>query len=1077
MSRNSVAANILMVVIFVGGLLSARSIKQEVFPEFELDMILVQVPYPGASPAEVEQGVALAVEEAVRGIDGVKEVSSSSLEGMAVTTVELLLGTDADRAMNDVKAAVDRITSFPEDVERATVFRASNRSQVVSLVIYGELDEKTLRSLGDQARDGLLQDERITYVELFGIRPLEVSIEVPQENLRRFGLTVDQIAEVIRRSSVEVPGGGVKTDKGEVLLRTSERRHGSDFGGITLLSQPDGSVVRVGDIADVKDGFAETDQSATFNGKPAVMIRVFRTGDQGPIEVSKAVDEYIAKTEHLLPPGAAYATWFDMSELYEGRVDLLARNARLGLVLVLLVLGLFLEVRLAFWVTLGIPISFVGSMLVLPMADVSINMISLFAFILVLGMVVDDAIIVGEEIYKRRQEGMSFMEAAVVGVREVAMPVTFAITTTVIFYLPLLFVPGPAGKFFRVIPIVVISTLLISLLESLLILPAHLAHGRRRPGGLFGFIDRQQQRFSRALEWVITRTYMPTVRWISKFRYITMALAVSLLFSSCGLLAGGRINTIFLPKVEGDQVQALVTLPYGAPVEATEAVRDRLITELRAILEEHGGEAAVSRGIFAQVGGFTVNPGNPGGAVQSSGSHLAEVAIYMVEADQRPITAGKLAQLWRERASDIPGIDKLSFKFSTGPAAGAPLSIDLSHPDMETLERASTELAEKLRDYNGIFDIDDGFSPGKEQLDFKLKPEARSLGVTELDLARQVRGAFFGAEAVRQQRGRDEVRVYVRLPRAERESEYNVESLKIRTPSGGEVPLSQAAVVERGRSYTTIRRKNGARVVSVESDIDQSQANAADVIKDLATSYLPSLVHDYPGLTWEVGGEQKEMGEMMGALKSGFLFAAIAAFGLLAIAFRSYVQPVIVLLAIPFGFVGALLGHLVLGFDLSIMSWMGLVALAGVVVNDSLVLVVAINQFRETGLSTRDAVISAGARRFRPILLTSLTTFFGLAPMILETSVQARFLIPMAVSLGFGVMFATFITLVMVPACYVIVDDIHRVVGKLWHLGKGAASGEYPIARPGAPEEPLPRAVASFEVDGSSTDEGDGDDD
>ncbi|MBT8492412.1 MAG: efflux RND transporter permease subunit, partial [Deltaproteobacteria bacterium] len=883
-------------------------------------------------------------------------------------------------------------------------------------------------------------------------------------NLRRYALTLDRIAAVIRQSSVELPGGGVKTDKGEVLLRTDERRRGSGFSDITVLANPDGTEVKVSDIAEVKDGFADTEQSATFNGKPAVMVKVFRTGDEGPVEVSEAVHEFIDKNQHLLPPGAEYTTWFDMSEFYEGRIDLLIRNAKLGLILVIIVLGLFLELRLAFWVTLGIPISFVGSLLIIPHADVSINMISLFAFILVLGMVVDDAIIVGEEIYKRRQEGMGRMQAAIFGVKSVAVPVVFAIATTIIFYLPLLFVPGISGKFFRVIPITVIATLIMSLIESLLILPAHLGHGKKTgPTGVFAWIDRQQQKFSRGLEWVITRTYIPTVRWVTHYRYISVAIAFSVLISSCGIIAGGRINMIFLPKVEGDQIQALIELPYGAPVEDTELVRDKALATLREILEEAGGEEAISRGIFAQIGATSGRPGDPGNiGLTSTGSNLTEVALFMVPEDNRSIAAGEVAQTWRDKMRDVPGIDKLSFNYSTGPSGGAALSIDLSHPQMDVLELAAADLSAKLQDYGGVFDIDDGFQSGKEQLSFKLKPGARSLGITELELARQVRGAFFGSEAVRQQRGREEVRVYVRLPKKERESEYNVEQLLIRTPGGGEVPLSQAAEVIRGRSYTSIRRKNGARVVSVTADVDQASASGADITADVIENYLPELMQRYPGLAWDIGGEQKEMGDMMESLKRGFIFALIAAIGLLAIAFRSYMQPIIIMTAIPFGFVGALWGHVLLGFDLSMMSWMGVVALAGVVVNDSLILVVAVNQFREGGMTTAEAVVAAGARRFRPILLTSLTTFFGLAPMILETSVQARFLIPMAVSLGFGVMFATFITLLLVPAIYVILDDLKSGLSKAWHVSRSVVTGEYPVPPLDEPEEVLPKAATAL---------------
>lgn len=1033
-ARNSVAANIIMIVLLFGGCLKLGSIKQEVFPEFELDIVVINVPYLGASPREVEQGVLMATEEAVRAVDGVKRIRSTAYEGMGVIIVELLLGTDADQALNDIKSAVDRVPSFPENVERPTTFLVNNRMQVISLVYYGDASEKALRELAENARDDLLRDDRITVVELAGVRPLEVSIEVSQADLLDNNLTLDRVAGLVRASSIEVPGGGVKTDRGEVLIRTDERRDsGSEFEDVILLSNAQGTVVRVGDIADVKDGFAETDVAAEFNGKRAVMVNVYRVADQTPIEVSDAVKEYIEREREALPPGVDMATWFDTSEFYADRIDLLVRNAWLGLILVMIVLGLFLEIRLAFWVTLGIPISFIGSLLLLPATGVSINMISLFAFIIVLGMVVDDAIIVGESVYKRRQSGMSFLNAAIYGAREVATPVVFAIITTMLAYAPMLFVPGPAGKFFRVIPIVVICVLLMSLIESLLILPAHLAHSKRDGDrGIFGWIHRQQQRFGDALERHIDRFYKPLVRQAARRRYLTIALCFAIFIATVGLVAGGRVKNTFLPKVDSDVVTAAAELPFGSSIERTREVNARMLAEARALLEEYGGEDAISRGIFSQTGQSTmVGLGSPGGAQSSTGSHLTEVSVFMVPSDQRPMTAREFATRWRASLRDIPGIERVSFVFETGPSAGEAINIELSHEDMDTLNAAARDLAGRLSEYTGTYEIDDGFSEGKEQLNLRIKPAAKSLGLTEAELARQVRAAFFGAEAVRQQRGRDEVRVYVRLPRAERESEYNIEEMILRTPSGGEVMLRDAADISRGRSYMSIRRIDGRQAVAVTSNVDEASGNAVEIMARVQSEALPEVMSRYPGLAYSIGGEGKERAEMQDSLKAGFLLALLAMFALLAIAFKSYVQPIIILTAIPFGFVGAIIGHVIMGYSLSMMSMMGVVALSGVVVNDSLILIVAINRFRDEGMSLIDAVVAGGVRRFRPILLTSLTTFFGVLPMILETSVQARFLIPMALSLGFGVLFATFITLLLVPAVYVAINDARRGVGRV----------------------------------------------
>ena len=1051
-ARNSVAANIIMVVLLLGGYLKMKNVKQEVFPEFDLDIIVITVPYPGASPAEVEQGVALAAEEAVRGVDGVKRVSITANEGVASVIVELLMGTDPDQALNDVKAAIDRVTSFPENSERPNVMMLANRYQVISLVIYGDQSEAALRALAEKARNDLLRDDRITVVEISGVRPLEISIEVPQDNLIDNRVTIDQVAAVVKQASIEMPGGGVKTGGGEVLVRTTERRDvGGEFEDITLFSHG-GAAVKVGDIAEVRDGFAETDQTALFNGKRAVMVNVFRVGEQTPLDISAAVKDYIASEREALPPGIEMAVWQDMSEFYQARLDMLLRNAVLGLILVIIVLGIFLEIRLAFWVTLGIPISFIGTFLILPSTDVSINMLSMFAFIVVLGMVVDDAIIVGEAIYKRRQAGGSRVDAAILGVKEVAMPVIFAIITTIMAYMPMLFVPGIAGKFFVAIPIVVIIVLVMSLIESLLILPAHLAHSKP-PGtrGVFGFIDRQQQRFSRFLERMIEKYYVPLIRAATRRRYLTLAVCFALLFGTIGFVAGGHIEFTFMTKTESDVVYAEARLPYGAPVERTRAIEERMVQTARAIMAEHGGEESVSRGIFSQVG---VSGGRRHGPRISlsagSAGHIASASVFMVGADKRPITAANFAREWRKRLSDIPGVESLSFAFETGMSGGAPVHIELSHPDMAILHRSARELATAIEDFAGVYDIDDGFTDGKDQLDLTLKPVARSLGISEFELARQVRASFFGVEAVRQQRGRDEVRVYVRLPKSERESEYNIEELLIRPPGGGEILLSDAAWINRGRSRMAIQRIDGRKAVIVQAEVDTAAGNAARIMTRVTGEVMPGIVARYPGLDFSVGGEEQERAEVNRALGAGFGMALLAMFALLAIAFRSYIQPIIIMLAIPFGFVGAVWGHIIMGYDLSLISMMGVVALAGVVVNDSLILIVSVNRYRESGMSVAEAVVAGGARRFRPIILTSLTTFFGLAPMIFETSLQARFLIPMAVSLGFGVMFATFITLILVPAVYVIIDDVARFVRRL-RSGAGklvSDEGEVAIGEP-----------------------------
>jgi len=1033
MAGNSVAANLLMFMLIIGGIIMAPSIKQEVFPEFTLDIITVQVPYPGASPAEVEQGVLLAVEEAVRGIDGVKEVRSTAMEGMASITVELLLGANTDVALSDVQSAVDRITSLPQDAERPVVSLVASTSRVVDIVIYGDATEQELRDVANDARDGLLLDDRVTNVELVGVRPLEISIEVPEEELRRYGFTLPQIAQIVSNASIELPAGGLKTDAGEMLLRTTERRDiGEEYEDITVLATPDGSEIRLGQIADVRDGFEDNDQAAFFNGERAVIVRAYRVGEETPIEVSDAAKEFVAEWAPDLPPNLDIQILNDDSEMYRGRMQLLVKNAMIGLVLVLLVLGVFLEIKLAFWVTLGIPITFIGALLFMPTADASLNMISLFAFILTLGIVVDDAIVVGESIYHQQQKlGKTGLRAAVDGVLDVAGPVTFSVTTTMIAFSPLLFVPGMMGKFMIHIPIIVILVLALSLVESLLILPAHLAHNKGGfRGGLLGMVSKAQAWFSDRVDAFIRSVYVPTVRPFLKYRYATLGFGFAVLMVAFGTVKGGILKRTFLPRIESDVVSVSIEMPVGTPVNRTEEVANHLIEQGIVVLERNGGVDALSLGHFVNLGVVEAG-GGPGGMSSSSGGHMGQVVFYLLDIDERDISTAAFVRQWREAIGDVAGVERIGFDFATGASSGAPIDIELSHSDVEVLERAAADLAEQLGGYAGVTDINDGFSPGKVQLDLQLTERGRANGLTEIDLARQVRAAFYGAEAVRQQRGRDEVRVFVRRPEAERSSESDFESMMITTPSGAEMPLLDAATVDRGRAYTSITRQDGRRVVNVTADIDEQVANANEIVGSLREEVLPPLLDHHRGVSWSLAGEQQDQAESLGALQRMMGLALIAMYGLLAIAFRSYIQPVIIMTAIPFGFVGAAIGHLALGYNLSIMSMFGLVALSGVVVNDSLVLITAVNRYREEGMTPMEAAIEGGARRFRPIMLTSLTTFFGLAPMIVETSLQARFLIPMAISLGFGVLLVTVIALGLVPAIYLIVEDVKWLFGRL----------------------------------------------
>lgn len=1007
MTNNRVTPNLLMIVLIVGGFWYAANIKQEFIPDFDLGMVTITVPYPGSSPEEVEQGIILSIEEAIRGLDGVKEITAAANENVGIVTAELLEGADSQRVYQDIKQEVDRITTFPQDAERPEVTLVIRKREVLQVQLYGDVSEWVLRELAEQVRDSLLQDSGISQIELEGARNYEIQVLIDQYTLQRYGLTLQEVANTIRATSVELPGGYLETPGGDLLLRVKDRRDWArEFAQIPIITTADGSVLHLEEIAQVRDDFEQADKAAFYDGKRAIGISVYRVGDQTPIGVSKAVHKAMEEIKTQLPEGIDWTVSRDMSDTYRQRLHLLLKNAAYGLVLVLLLLGCFLEFKLALWVTMGIPTSFLGAFLFLPYFGASINMISMFAFIITLGIVVDDAIVVGENVYEYRNRGMDFMTAAIRGTRDVALPVTFSILTNIAAFLPLCFVSGMMGKFFRVIPIVVVIVFTISWVESLVILPSHLGHAHRiARGRLSNFLHERQQVFSCWFSRFIENRFAPFLDFSIKYRHVTVGIGIAIFVTVVGYVKSGRIGIERMPRVESDVAVVTATLPVGSPMSRAQEVGDLLIAKARTVIDENGGDQ-LCKGIFLNINENTV-----------------EVDVYLTDPGVRPINTSTFTEKWREVAGRITGLEMLQFDANRfGPGRGPNLTVELSHRNIDILDKASGELAEKLGDFPVVKDIDDGYIPGKQQLDFRVKPAGQSLGLTSMEVARQVRNAFYGAEALRQQRGRNEVRVRVKLPQEQRSSEYNVEQLLIRTPAGTDVPLMQVAEVVRGRSYTTIQRRNARRTVTVTANV-QPAGETDQIQKSLEDEILPELAREYPGLSYGWEGQQADFAESMGSLLNGFVVAMLCIYAMLAIPFRSYVQPLIVMVAIPFGIVGAVLGHIIMGYSLSIMTMMGLVALSGVVVNDSLVLIDYANRLRKEGLTAFEAIHQAGVRRFRPIMLTTLTTFGGLAPMILEKSMQARFLIPMAISLGYGILFATAITLVLVPCLYLLLDD------------------------------------------------------
>ncbi len=1033
MAKNHVAANLLMMFFIAGGLIKGSSIKQEVFPEISLDKVQVTVVYPGAGPEEVEEGILLQIEDSLTGVDGIKEINSIAAEGAGTVIAEIRTDADTDIVLQDIKSAVDRITTFPEDAEKPIISKLLNRTEVISIIVYGNVSEKALREQAEQIREDLLNMPNITQVDLGGVRPYEISIEIPEENLRKYDLTLNEVARRIRRASLDLPGGTIKTVGGEILLRTKERRYrGVEYADITIISNPDGTEVKLGDIAEILDTFRDTDIFARLDGKPAAMVKVFRVANQKPTEISAAVKKYVKDKKNLLPDSINITTNNDTSDIFKSRRDLLLKNARYGLFLVFIVLGLFLEIRLALWVMLGVPISFFGALLLMPVVGVSINMISLFAFILALGILVDDAIVVGENIYEHRQKGKPFQQAAIDGVLEVATPVIFSILTTIAAFLPLVFVSGMMGKFIKVLPLVVITLFTVSLVESLFVLPSHLAKGKKRNGNgyIIGRIDRIRNFFGKALEGFISGPYRKTLSLCLRNRYVTVATGVMILMLIIGVVRGGLIKFTFMPTVEGDIIISSLKMPLGTSVGETDRVQNLIVKKGMEVVSEYDAKnpdkESVLVNIFSIVG--STLPGfGPGGGEASTGSHMANIAMFLTGSEERSVPAYKISNSWRDKVGDIPGVDSLTFS-SNIIHIGNDIDVQIAHNDPEVLTIASKRIKDALAKYDGVSDIDDNYSKGKKELKIYLKPAARISGVTAEELGRQIRSAFYGAEALRLQRGRNEVKVMVRYPERYRKSLWNLNQMRIRTPEGGEIPLEQAAKVILGRGFSTINRTDRKRVVNVTASVDDNVANSEEVIESIQKGVLADLRKDYPGITFNMVGEEKERRESMGSMREGFLLALLGIYTLLAIPFKSYSQPLLIMMAIPFGIVGAILGHLIMGYDLSILSMFGIVALAGVVVNDSLLLIDQANRNHREGADIVKSIQDAGTRRFRPILLTSLTTFFGLTPMILEKSVQAKFLIPMAISLGFGILFATGITLILIPSLYLILEDIKRIL-------------------------------------------------
>lgn len=1038
-ARNGVAANLVMLIIVVGGLVSLYTIKVELFPPFSLDAITVTVPFRGAAPEEVEENICLRIEEKIQDLEGIKRLRSSAREGVGVVTAEIEKGYDSRRLLSDIKARVDTIDTFPIDAETPIVEEVMIRREVLAVVLSGPFSESELKEFAEKVRLELISIPGITQVDIRGVRDYEISIEVSEDALRRHQLTFDEVAAAVRNSSIDLPGGSIRSEGGEILLRTKGQAYrGAEFADIVLITRPDGTHIRIGDVATVVDGFTDTVTEMNFGGQKSVELMVYEVGRQSPLDISAKVERYVEAKQSELPPGIGITIWRDVSFYLWDRLNMLINNGLIGLLLVLTVLTLFLRPSLAFWVTLGIPFSFLGTFLVMPWMDISINLVSLFALILVLGIVVDDAIVVGESVFSEFQRSGPTLDASIRGTLAVSMPVTFSVLTTAVAFTPLLALPGFEGKFLAGIPLVVIPTLLFSLLQCKLVLPYHLSlcHVGQRKVQDLNFLQIMQRKVANSMEVFVERYYRPVLRLALNHRYTTSAGFTAIFMVTLGLLAGGHIKTVPFPPVPSDYIGVTLTYPEGTPENVTRAGLDRVLQALNNIVEKsmESGRPNPVEHLSSAVGLQSFGGGPHGSNITYDQTHIGEIIVELRKAEYRENedSAVYLSNRWREELGELPGVRELSFIATAAGGQGEPIDVQFSGgKSLEDLRTVANHLKARLATYEGVFDIRDNLADSQQEIQLSIRPEAEVLGLTQADLGRQVRQAFFGEEAQRFQRGRDDVRVMVRYPREERLSVGNLEELRIRTPQGQQVAFGEVADVNVGLGYATINRMNRQRIVNVYADVDKENTDLQAIKRHLESEVLPEILADFPDIRYTLEGEAREIAEGNEALLVSSILAAFAMYALLAIPLRSYLQPLIVMAVIPFGIVGALWGHMIMGHPVSRLSNFGIIALAGVVVNNSLIMVVYINEQRQAGLSLLEAAWESGAVRFRPIVLTSLTTFVGLVPLLFERSLQAQFMIPMAISLSFGVLFATFLTLFLVPAIYLALEDVKALFRRL----------------------------------------------
>lgn len=1049
-AEHPVAANLSMIFVLILGAITALGMPQKTFPDFTLDTVSISTSYPGASPTEIQESIVRPIEDQLAGIDGIDSISATISEGRGGLSVSFLRGVDIDKKTDEIKNALDRITVFPEDANDPIVVQPNNSSRILEIALHGNVSEAVLKQEAERLKDELIMLDSISFVEVANTRDYEISVQVSRDALQAYGLTLNEVASAIRSSSLDLPGGSIGTDTVSIPIRTTGRNYTqADFESVVVRTDDLGGKVYVRDVASVVDGFIDAELSANFNGENAVSINVFRVGDEQIIKIVDDARNYL-NTSFIpsLGPGLDATIWQNDAEGLQDRINLLLENAAVGLVLVILCLALFLDIRLALWSAVGIGVSFAATFIVLGALDLSINQISLFGFILAIGIVVDNAIVVSENIYQKGEAGFDPVKAAVKGTQRIAIPVVFSTLTTIVAFWPLLQLPGTLGKFLADIPIVVMVVLALSLAQALFILPRNLTSldvsPDYKPNIVFRLLGFVRAVVNAILQWIIRVPLDAILRLTTKgfAVLIPIAISISLMMGSVGLLIHGYVKFNFFPSIETDFVTASIEMNDGTSFAMTQRVAENVqAAALRAgqLMQAKLPNSApnVVVGVNTVVG-QGIGGGGPNGGSAAGGTTLANVVVQITDPTERTWDAKEYETIWREEVGEIASVNKLTVSAELI-GAGDPISVELSLPEGQDISPIVSSLREELRAIPGVFSIRDDNSSGRLEYELALRDEARLFGVSLEDLAQQTRAGFFGIEATSVQRGADNVSVNVRFPKDQRDSLSDLLDTQIRTSDGDLIPLSTVAFVREALAPTEILRRDGRRITTVTADLDIAVATSREVNTLITTQILPAIQDGNPGLQFELGGEQRTQGDAQTALTQALGIALFIIFALLALVFRSYVQPIVVMFAIPLGLIGAITGHLLLNIPLSLLSVFGIIGLAGVVINNSLVMVDVYNEYIRQGMEAREAVIKGTKQRFRPILLTSLTTFLGVYPLITETSLQAQFLIPLAVSIGYGVLIGTLIIVFTVPAIFMAQHNITAAIKAMLSIAKPPA--------------------------------------